>query len=169
MSDLGPRSMNDTDLWYSYRFIYSFSWLHLPTLTSYNTIVSEKSVVLPFCPYKNCKGPNLTSPQNRSRSTQDCHLSKLGSTQALDDAFQGHQPFGSKEEDILRFLPYMYIGMAAILVMWPGLFEQTIVAPSHRSSIWNLTLIGPVVSEEKMFQECGWQRLEDDDGGLPIL
>ena len=35
--------------------------------------------------------------------------------------FQGHQPFGSEEEDCLLFLPYM--GMAAILVMWPGLFE----------------------------------------------
>ena len=37
--------------------------------------------------------------------------------------FQGHRPFGSGEEDFLRFLPYM--GMAAILVMWPGPFEQT--------------------------------------------
>ena len=25
LSDLGPRSVNDLDLWYSYRFIYSFS------------------------------------------------------------------------------------------------------------------------------------------------
>ena len=47
------------------------------------------------------------------------------------------------------------MAMAAILVMWPGPFEQTFVPPSHRSSIWNLTLIGPVVSEEKMFKECG--------------
>ena len=29
--------------------------------------------------------------------------------------FQGHRPFGSGEEDFLRFLPY--IGVAAILVM----------------------------------------------------
>ena len=47
------------------------------------------------------------------------------------------------------------MGMAAILVTWPGTFEQTYIPPSHRSSIWNLTLIGPVVSEEKMFKECG--------------
>ena len=32
--------------------------------------------------------------------------------------FQGNQPSGSGEEDFLSFLPYM--GMAAILVMWPG-------------------------------------------------
>ena len=25
LSDLGPRSMNDLDLWYSYKFMYSFS------------------------------------------------------------------------------------------------------------------------------------------------
>ena len=47
--------------------------------------------------------------------------------------------------------------MVAILVMWPGLFEQTFVPPSHKSSIWNLTLSGPVVSEE-MFKECARRR-----------
>ena len=74
--------------------------------------------------------------------------------------FQGHWPFGSREEDFLRFLPYM--GMAASLVMWPRLFEQTFVPPSHGGSIWNLTLIGPAVSKEKMFKECGWRTT---DGG----
>ena len=59
--------------------------------------------------------------------------------------FQGHQPFGSEEEDFLRFLPYM--GMAATLVMW-----QTFVPPSQGGSTWNLAFIGPVVSEEKMFE-----------------
>ena len=48
--------------------------------------------------------------------------------------------------------------MAATLVMWPGPFEQTFIPPSHRSSICNMTLIGPVVSEEKMFKECGRRR-----------
>ena len=43
------------------------------------------------------------------------------------------------------------MGMAAILVMWPVQVEHTFVPPSHGGSIWNLTLIGPVVSEEKMF------------------
>ena len=49
----------------------------------------------------------------------------------LHTKFQGHQLFGSGEEDFLMFLPYM--GMAAILVMWPGLFEYTFVPPSQRS------------------------------------
>ena len=43
------------------------------------------------------------------------------------------------------------MGMAAILVMWPGSFEQTLVPPSQGGSTWSLASIGPVVSEEKMF------------------
>ena len=64
--------------------------------------------------------------------------------------FQGHRPFGSGEEDFFRFL--LYMGMAAILLKWPGPVEQTFVPAPHGGSIWNLTLIGPVVFEEKMFE-----------------
>ena len=53
------------------------------------------------------------------------------------------------------------MGMAAILVMWPGPFEKTFVPPSLGDAIWNLASIGPVISEEKMFKECGWRT---DDG-----
>ena len=59
------------------------------------------------------------------------------------------------------------MGMAAILVMWPGQFEQIFVSPSQGGFIWNLTLICLVASEEKMFKECG--RQTTDDRGLPIL
>ena len=38
---------------------------------------------------------------------------------------QGHWPFGSGEEDFWRVLPYM--GVVAILVMWPRPREQTFV------------------------------------------
>ena len=34
--------------------------------------------------------------------------------------FQGHGYIGSGEEDFLRFL--LYMGMAAMLVMWPNSF-----------------------------------------------
>ena len=44
------------------------------------------------------------------------------------------------------------MGMAAILVMWPGPFEQTFVPLSQEGSTWNLASIGPVVAEEKMFE-----------------
>ena len=111
----------------------------------------------PF-PIQKRKGPILTLPLNRSRSTQGHHLNKLGSTGAPDATYQlqGHCPFGSGEEDLLRFLPYM--GVATIFIMWPGPFEQNFVPPSHGGSIWNLTLIGQAVSEEKMFKECGRRR-----------
>ena len=49
------------------------------------------------------------------------------------------------------------MGMAAILVIWPGPFEQTFVPPSKGGSIWNLASIGPVVSEEKMFENVDIQ------------
>ena len=61
------------------------------------------------------------------------------------------------------------MGMAAILVMWPGPFEQTCVPPSQRSSTWNLTLIGqgntrscmvsvPWVTclQMQLFGQCSW-------------
>ena len=68
----------------------------------------------------------------------------------LHTKFQGHRSIGSGEEDFLRFLPYM--GMAAILVMWPEPFEQLFVPPILGGYIWNLVTIGPVVSEEKSFE-----------------
>ena len=64
------------------------------------------------------------------------------------------------------FLPYM--GVAAILVMIrPGLFIITLVPPSYRCFISNLTLIGQAVSEEilKIFEIVDGQTL---DHGHPI-
>ena len=57
----------------------------------------------------------------------------------LPTKFQIHQLLRSGEENVLKFL--LYMGLAAILVMWLGLFEQTFVPPSHAGSIWNLALI----------------------------
>ena len=73
--------------------------------------------------------------------------------------FQGKQPSGSGEEDFLRFLPYM--GMAAILVMWPGRNIQTFFTPLSRGCIWNLIEIGPIVSEEKSFENVDGRRTDD--------
>ena len=85
----------------------------------------------------------------------------------LHTKFQGHRPFGSGEQDFfLRFL--LYMGMAAILVIWAESFEQSFFPPSHGGFIWNLTLIGQAVSDEKMFKECG-RRQTTDDRGLPII
>ena len=47
--------------------------------------------------------------------------------QMLYTNFQWSRSFGSEEQDFLSFLAYM--SMAAILIMWPGPFEQTFVPP----------------------------------------
>ena len=60
------------------------------------------------------------------------------------------------------------MGMEAILVMWPGPFEQTFVPPSHGGSISNLTLISQTVSGQKMFKECG-RMTTDGQRSLHIL
>ena len=46
----------------------------------------------------------------------------------LHTKLQYHRSTGSGVEDFLRFLPYM--GMAAILVLRPGPFEQLFVPPT---------------------------------------
>ena len=64
------------------------------------------------------------------------------------------------------------MGVAAILVMWPRPFEQTFVPPSLWVSIWNMSSIGPVVSEEKMFENVDGRRTDGrtaDDGVTGIL
>ena len=79
----------------------------------------------------------------------------------LHTKFQGHQPFGSGEEDFLKlFTIYGHGGH-----LGQDRFNK-------RSFKLHMKFdIGPVVSEEKMFKECGWQTddRQTDNGGLPIL
>ena len=66
---------------------------------------------------------------------------------------------------LVEVLPYM--GVAAILVMWPRPREETFVAPSHRGSIWNLALIGPAVWRRRSLKMVAGQRTDNgrtDDG-----
>ena len=77
----------------------------------------------------------------------------------LHTKFQGHRSIGSGE-DFLRFLPYM--GMAAMLVMWPRPFEQLFFPKGPGGCIWNLVAIGPVVSEEKSFEIVDGRRTTCD-------
>ena len=42
-----------------------------------------------------------------------------------------------------------------VLIIWPRCCEQTFVHPAREGSLWNLALIGLVVSEEKTFEEWG--------------
>ena len=47
------------------------------------------------------------------------------------------------------------MGVAVILVMWPRCNKQTFVSPAQGGALLNLALNGPVISEEKLFEECG--------------
>ena len=44
------------------------------------------------------------------------------------------------------------MGTAAILVVWPGPFEQAFIPQYQGGSLWNLASIGPVIIEEKKFK-----------------
>ena len=65
----------------------------------------------------------------------------------LHTKFQANQPSGSGENDFFKVLPK--IGIMAILVRRPGPFQQIFNLPLPGCCIWNLTEIGPAVSEEK--------------------
>ena len=51
------------------------------------------------------------------------------------------------------------MGMAVILIMWPGPFEQALVPPSRGGSTWNLASNGLVVIVEKKFKNIESERL----------
>ena len=55
----------------------------------------------------------------------------------------------------LRFLPYM--GMVAMLVKCPKPFEKLFIPLTSGGCIWNLVIIGPAVSAEKLFGIVDWQ------------
>ena len=79
-------------------------------------------------PVQKHKGPNLTLPQHRSRPTQCHYPNKIGRTRAPNAVYQVSRSsaFWFRRRRFLSVLPY--IGMVAILVMWPGLFEHTFVS-----------------------------------------
>ena len=59
-------------------------------------------------------------------------------------------------------LPYM--GVAAILVMRSRCHENVFVPPIQGGFTYNLALIGPALSEEKMFEHCERRRRKTTDG-----
>ena len=79
--------------------------------------------------------------------------------------FKDHWPFGSW--DFQRFLPYM--GMVAILVMWPRHYEQIFVPPPDGSSTCNLVSTGLAVSEMSFENVDTDINADTDDGPQPTL
>ena len=64
----------------------------------------------------------------------------------LHTMFQGHRSTGSGEEDYLRFLPYM--GMVAMLVIWPNSFVKIFIPILPQAFIWILVPNRPTVYEK---------------------
>ena len=110
-------------------------------------------------------------------------MNKFGSTQhpILHTKFQGHRPFGSREDFFFRFLPYM--GMVAILVSdldhltnfcspipwrlymkfdfdWPsGFWEEDVQSEDHWSCIAHLSaedMLKSAIIKEKKFKHSPW-------------
>ena len=67
----------------------------------------------------------------------------------LHTKFQGHWSIGSGEEDFLRVLPYM--GMAAILVMWPNSIVQIFIPILPQAFTWTFVPNRPTVFEKNKF------------------
>ena len=63
------------------------------------------------------------------------------------------------------------MGMAAILVKWPGPFEQAFVPQSQGGSIWNLASNSLVVIEEKKFKniESEWPWSKVNEWPCPLI
>ena len=63
--------------------------------------------------------------------------------------FQGHRFIASGEEIFLRFLTYM--GMVAMLVMWPNSFIYIFIPILLQAFIWTLVPNGPTTFEKNKF------------------
>ena len=150
--DLGPRSSNDLDLQYSRTFIYSSRCLLLPTFRSLAAIVSEKSTVFTFLyrkayvtkfdlALKKVKvTPRSSFEQFMMGWSPRCYIPsfvKIGQPVLEKKIFEG-------------FLPYM--GVAAILVMWPASCHQIFISLYLKAFIQNRIQIGTVVSEKIRFK-----------------
>ena len=90
------------------------------TIVSKSTIAT-KNVLFPTFSNQKPKGPNLTVPLNKSRSTQGHHLYKFQRTISQAATYQvsrqSAQWFWKKS---FKVLPYIYVVMVAILVVLSG-------------------------------------------------
>ena len=157
-SDLGKRSQNVLDFWYSHGFIKSFSWLLLPALTSKAATVSEKSILFTFSPIDKPMLQNLTLPSNRLSSIQGHYLNKLCwalGPWCYTPTFKAIGLLVPEKKTFEGILPYM--AMAASLVLWPNLYSFHFLAsrsfqikfgfkwPSHfwEKRTWYQSGLGP--------------------------
>ena len=70
--------------------------------------------------------------------------------------FKGHGLAGFREED---FEGISYVVMAAILVTWAGMFEQTFILTTHKRSTYNFVSMGIVPLQQKTFDSINMRDL----------
>ena len=148
--DLGPRIRNDLDLQYSHTFIHSNRCLLLPTFRSLAAIISEKFTVFTFS-YRKDYVTKFDLAVNRSRLLQGHHLNNLwwaGPWCYIPSFMKICLPV--LEKIFEGFIPYM--GVAAILVMWPASCPQIFIPLYLKACIQNRFQIGTEVSEKIRFE-----------------
>ena len=104
-----------------------------------------------------------------TRSTQCHHLNQFGSTWLLDVLYQVSMSsaswFRRRTFSFWRFLSYM--GLEAVLVMWPWTFEQIFNPTSHEGFIGNLASNGLSGFWGKEVWKCRiWMSVNGLDLGL---
>ena len=130
---------------------------HLLLVSNHRRHWFLKNPLFYLFPIQKHKGPNLTFrkiSQAQPRVIIWTNLVVLKHPM-LHNKFQGHRPFGSGEEDFLRFS--LYMGMAAILVMWPGPFEKNFRSPIPWRLHMTFGLNRPSCICGEDFLECGRQ------------
>ena len=119
---------------------------HIPSITQVGVCIYQlsgqrlhkflKNPLFSLFPMERPMLQNLTLPQNRSRSTRGGHhLNILWWAGVTNATYQVSWRIGPpvRETKIFEgFLPYM--GVAAMLVMWPRCREQTFLPPSQGGS-----------------------------------
>ena len=104
-------------------------------------------------------------PYHKKWTSTQCHHLVVLEYSMLYTKFQCHRPLGSEEGHFWRFLPY--VGLEAILVIWPWTFKQIFIPTSHGGAIGNLASNGLSVFLGKEVWKCRiWVSMKGLDLGL---
>ena len=147
--------------------LHILTWLHIPSLSSQATIVFRKINNFYFLPYKSISDqnwPRCEIGQGQLRVIVKQIMMGLRpqyyipSFKAIDSRVPQKKTF----EGILT-----YMVMAAILVVWPGLWTN-LCSPIPGRLHMKLISAGPVVSKEKMFENVDRRQTATTEPTLTI-
>ena len=134
--------------------------LKVPTLNTENSVLVQKIKLM----IKNIAFPLKGRHYNLVSQCAESNYVKYSFDDVIHHFTLSADDFGPQQNPKSQRTSHM--GMAAILVTWPGSFEQTL----RWGSTWNLASTGPVVSENvwKWWTTYEWQRMAGQQS-LPIL